>query len=45
MLAEKSSLDYESEELQEWINPKLDTANDLAGTLFVKIDEMNQNEV
>ena len=45
VLAEKSSLDYESEELQEWINPKLDTANDLADTLFVKIDEMNQNKV
>ena len=26
------------------INPKLDVANDLADTLFVKIDEMNQNE-
>ena len=44
VLAEKSSLDYESEELQEWINPKLDVANDLADTLFVKIDEMNQSE-
>ena len=42
--AEKSSLDYDSEELQEWINPKLDVANDLADTLFVKIHEMNQNE-
>ena len=44
VLAEKSSLDYESEELQEWINPKLDTANDLADMLFVKIDELNHNE-
>ena len=44
MYAEKSSLDYDSEELQEWISPKLDVANDLADTLFIKIDEMNQNE-
>ena len=43
--AEKSSLDYESEELQEWINPKSDTANDLPDTLFVNMDELNQNEV
>ena len=45
MLAEKLSLNYESEELQEWINPKSDTANDLPDTLFVNMDELNQNEV
>ena len=26
VFAEKSSLDYDSEELQEWIKPKLDVA-------------------
>ena len=37
VFAEKSSLDYRFAELQEWINPKLDVANDLAVTFLLKL--------
>ena len=39
---EKASLELHCDEVQEWINPRLDTTNDLADMLFVKIDELTE---
>ena len=38
--ADKTGQETDSDELQQWINPKLDAANDLADLLFLKIDEL-----
>ena len=39
--ADKTGQETDSDELQQWINPKLDAANDLADLLFLKIDELS----
>ena len=42
--AEKTGQETDSEELQQWINPKLDAANDLADQLFDRIGEMKDTD-
>ena len=42
--ADKTGADIDSEDLQNWINPKLDEGNVLADKLFVMIDELEQSE-
>ena len=42
--AEKHGIEIDSEELLNWITPKLDEANDLADFLFVTIDDHERTE-
>ena len=42
--ADKSNLDTASDDLRNWINPKLDEANDLSDKLFLLIDTSEQQD-
>ena len=42
--ADKSNLDTASDDLRNWINPKLDEANDLSDKLFLMIDTSEQQD-
>ena len=45
MYAEKSGKALDSEEMSDWITPKLDEAIDLADEVFVTIDEYEENQL
>ena len=42
IFADKTGADIESEDLQNWINTKLDVANELADKVFVMIEELDE---
>ena len=43
--ADKSGKALDSEEMSDWITPKLDEAIDLADEVFITIDEHDENEL